>query len=267
MGTNAAESTSLPPAALAVGTLSASDIDERKFPVVRRGYDMSEVDDFLDRVAAKVNRTDREIDQLRLIQQELENQLIDARSSIERLQQELTEAHEETAEAQRHTETTRQMFDHDLRRKTAQVRELETALASAQDEHDAQIAAVRDQLNEAESRATHAEQEAARLQEERESAAKAHQSALASAHEEATEARRQRDEAASKVIALEEGRHELEAASEALGQQVKGLRSVAHRVRELLLAQRDASDQRVTAIDDQIASLTDGPLGRYLDDE
>jgi len=231
--------------------LSAKEIDERRFAIVRRGYDIAEVDDLLDRLAAKVHRIERELNVLRTSYQQADEREGLLRSSIEQLTDELAAARDETAEAQRHTEQTRQMFDKDLRDRAVTIRDLQQQLADCQgqlaagdDEKNAQIDAAQQRLQAANRAADEAQQQLVEL-------SRLHDEDRRKLREELEALRRQLGSARNQALHLAEQQAPLEEASQTLRVQVAELTA-------LITGLRDEADGRRSSAADQLQQIDAG---------
>ncbi len=167
---------------------SAKDIDDLQLKSAFRGYDTDEVDDLLDRIAAQIHRTDRELADLRARLDEAHEDLVAARaasdglrSEIDALQKraamadsELARQRDEILQATERAEQSRQQARDDAEVRISSIeadaqRRIDEAQARA-DDAEVRVSAVeadaQRRVDEAQVRADDAERQQALLQQQ-----------------------------------------------------------------------------------------------------
>lgn len=143
--------------------LSAKDIDELELSTSLRGYDTDEVDDLLDRVAAQIHRTERELGDLRTRLHERDERHANDQATIEQLRAGLAQA-QQAAEAARADADTLRTEVEQLRQRVeadelAFQGRLDEQLAQVRNEAERRLADAQARVEAAEARAADAEPE------------------------------------------------------------------------------------------------------------
>ncbi len=143
--------------------LSAKDIDELELSTSLRGYDTDEVDDLLDRVAAQIHRTERELGDLRTRLHERDERLTDAQATIEQLRAGIAQAQQAAETARSDAEALRVEVEQLRNRvetdEVAFARRLEEQLAGVREEADRRLVEAQARVEAAEARAADTEPE------------------------------------------------------------------------------------------------------------
>lgn len=234
-------------------SLTAAAIDAQRFAVVRRGYAMQQVDDLLDRLSAKIHRTERELADVRLQRQMAVDQLREAHARISTLETEVAHAHQEVSQEQQHTEQTRQMFDRDLRDRAATIHELQRSLRAA----EVQAAEERSALT---ARADHAESRLAATADQLASVTADHDRVVAELRAELDGVIKERNEATEALAEQQRLVRQREEEFATLSRQAASLVDTMRQLHATVSSRRDEDSDWLSTVDTRLAALDDGPL-------